>query len=183
MAACVRRRTAGRVARARGWAGGWRILAVSPQSLIVAGFGGCVCVGGREAGWLRLGLRGCWMLPLTVCVQAWQLLPCPAYSRQMCVRNSHALHTDQTQTRTHTHTHAGSHCPAASQPASQHARPSSRQPAFAADVQLVSSHCVRSVRSCSSSGRSSWRRRRRRPSLMLQSSRVEFGHVCSYHLD
>ena len=60
-----------------GWAGGWRILAGSPQSLMVAGFGGGVCGGGREAGGLGRGggLRGGWLFPLTVCVQTWQLAP------------------------------------------------------------------------------------------------------------
>jgi hypothetical protein len=70
-------------------------------------------------------------------------------------------------------------------PCSQPARQPSRQPAVAVGAQLGSSHCVRSVRSCSSSGC----RLRRRPSLMLQlqvqarSSRKGFGHVCTYHLD
>jgi hypothetical protein len=153
------------------------------------GRGRCMCVGGREAGWLR----GRWVLPLTVCLQAWwQLLPCPAHSRQMCVRNSHALHAHahsqtarqpDSQTARQTDRHAHTPALVALQPASPPARPPSRQPAIAAAVPLGSSHCVRSVRSCSSSGRHSWRRRRRRPSLMLQSSRVGFGHVCTYHLD
>jgi hypothetical protein len=85
------------------------------------GRGRCMCVGGREAGWLR----GRWVLPLTVCLQAWwQLLPCPAHSRQMCVRNSHALHAHahsqtarqpDSQTDRQTRAHTGSRCPAASQ--------------------------------------------------------------------
>ena len=95
-----------------------------------------VCVGGREAGWLRLQLRlrlrGRWVLPLTVCLQAWQwqsqwqsqsqLLPCPAYSRQeVCVRDSHALHT-------HTPAPTAIAMQPCSQPASPPVRYRARQP-------------------------------------------------------
>lgn len=136
---------------------------------------------GRGRGWAR-GRLAVWALGVAAhSLSAGLVAAAPMSSTQPS--NVRAQQPCPARARTQTDRHA--HTPAliALQPASPPARPPSRPPAIAAAVPLGSSHCVRSVRSCSSSGRRSWRRRRRRPSLMLQSSRVGFGHVCTYHLD
>ena len=85
---------------------------------------------------------------------------------------------------THTHTHTHTPAPIALQPASQPARPPVIAPASHRSGRAVGVVALRALGSVVFVvGCRSWRRRRRRPSLMLQSSRVEFGHVCTYHLD
>ena len=125
MATCVRRRTAGRVARAGGWLGG-RLADSRGESAVVDGRWirrVCVC------GWARGGLAGAgagaaWVLDVAAHSLCADLAAC-AHVQHTAVKCACATAMPCTLTRPR---HAGSHCPAASQPASQPARHRASQP-------------------------------------------------------